>query len=66
MQRDAEEADMTSQPTIATRPAQSYGERRDHPSREELAELERELDLYVAFWADSRDARPRAAKEEIR
>ncbi len=27
------------------------------PSREELAELERELELYLAFWAHARDGR---------
>jgi hypothetical protein len=27
-------------------------------SREELAELERELDAYLAFWACARDGRP--------
>ena len=27
------------------------------PSREELAELERELDVYLTFWAHARDGR---------
>ena len=36
------------------------------PSRDELAELERELDLYLTFWTCARDLRPSGAEGAIR
>jgi hypothetical protein len=56
---------MTSHPSITTRarPVDAGGL---GISREELTELERELDLYLTFWAYARDARPTEADEAIR
>lgn len=36
------------------------------PSREELAELERELDLYLTFWAHARDERATRSRHHVR
>jgi hypothetical protein len=46
---------MTSQATTAPRVTAENGVRLG-PSHEELLELERELELYLAFWAHARDA----------
>ncbi len=49
------EAAMTSRPAPAPPVLPTSGGLA--PSREELAELERELELYLAFWAHARDGR---------
>jgi hypothetical protein len=46
---------MTSQATTAPRATNQNGVQLG-PSREELSELERELELYLTFWAHVRDA----------
>lgn len=47
---------MTSHPTTAV-PAIRPNAGRLCPTADELTELERELDLYLAFWAHARDGR---------
>jgi hypothetical protein len=56
---------MTSQLAIApsAAPKSAVG---PCPSREELAELERELDLYLTFWAHARDERATRSKQHVR
>lgn len=56
---------MTSQRTIApsTAPKSAVGL---CPSREELAQLERELDLYLTFWAHARDERATRPTQHVR
>jgi hypothetical protein len=56
---------MTSQLAIApsAAPKSAVG---PCPSREELAELERELDLYLTFWAYARDERATRSKQHVR
>lgn len=54
---------MISQPTIAPLAALPHVERVG-ASREELAELGRELDLYLTFWAHARDTDRAQAKGE--
>jgi hypothetical protein len=54
---------MTSQATTAPPVGKQNGVRLG-PSREELAELERELELYLTFWAHLRDGgAPRSEPE---
>lgn len=53
---------MTASPTQAAPAALPQAEWLG-PSLEDLAELERELDLYVAFWAHARDRRSAALEE---
>jgi hypothetical protein len=47
---------MTSQATTAPRATNQNGVQLG-PSRKELLELEREVDLYLAFWVQARDDR---------
>lgn len=54
---------MTSQAATAP-PVVNQNGVRPGPSREELSELERELELYLTFWAHVRDAgAPRSERD---
>lgn len=56
---------MNSQPAIAPSATRKSAVGLS-PSREELAELERELDLYLTFWAHARDERATPSKQHVR